>query len=543
MAHRLRRLGVGRNDFVAILDERGVDVLAATLGILKAGGAFLPLDPAYPAERIRYALADSGVRVLVSRSTRLAELPEGAYSGQSLLLDGDDLAGEPASRPTPLSGATDPAYLLYTSGSTGPPKGAMIRHDGAVNHIYAEFELLRFHADTTFLQSAPSSSDISVWQFLAPVLIGGRTVIADYETVCDPAALLWTIRSEDVTLIELVPVVMKELLNHAGRLPAAERALPRLEWAMVTGEAATPALVNQWLETYREVKLVNAYGPTEAADDICQGVLDRPLASDRRAVPIGRPLANLSLYVLDRNLNLVPQGVPGEICVSGIGVGAGYWGNDRRTRESFVPNPYAGESYGEVIYRTGDLGRWLPDGTLECLERLDHQVKVRGFRIELGEIEGVLGGHPAVREAVVVIRDGGDGDKQLAGYLVPETGSAEVRAHLEDLRREQVELWQDLHEDSYRDELLRGDATFNVIGWDSNYTGLPLPEADMREYVDFTVERILSLRPRHVLELGCGTGLILFPLLPHCASYTGTDLSHVTIGRLRELQGSPELRA
>ena len=323
IAHRLRALGVTPSDFVGILDHRGIDVLAAMLGILKAGAAFVPLDPAYPSERLRHMLTDSGVRVLITRTTLLAELPAGLYGGQTILLDRNDWLDEPDSAPSSVSGAGDLAYMLYTSGSTGLPKGAMVRHDGAVNHIFAEFELLGFHPGTAFLQSAPSSSDISVWQFLAPVLIGGRTVVADYETVCDPAALFRLIRSQDITLIELVPVVMKDLLDHVGHLPPQDRALPRLACAMVTGEAATPALINQWLATYPAVTLVNAYGPTEAADDICQGVLDRPLASDRVALPIGRPLANLTLYVLDRHLRLVPWGVPGEICVCGIQVGAG----------------------------------------------------------------------------------------------------------------------------------------------------------------------------------------------------------------------------
>ena len=337
IAHRLRRHGMRPNDFVGILDHRGLDVLAAMLGILKSGGAFVPIDPAYPAERIRYMLEDSRVRFLITRDARLRKLPAGSFRGNLLMLDADDLAGEPASPPGRVSHRSDLAYMLYTSGSTGLPKGAMIRHDGAVNHILAEFELLRFHPDTAFLQSAPSSSDISVWQFLAPLLIGGRTVIADYETVCEPARLLRTIQSERITLIELVPVVLRELLNRAGHLTPTERALPGLECAMVTGEAATAPLVNRWLETYPEIPLVNAYGPTEAADDICQCVLDRPLSSDRRTVSIGQPLANLALYVLDRNLRLVPCGVPGEICVSGVGVVPATGATRRRRGTSSSP--------------------------------------------------------------------------------------------------------------------------------------------------------------------------------------------------------------
>ncbi|MDM0053946.1 non-ribosomal peptide synthetase [Variovorax sp. J22R115] len=543
LAHRLLGLGLAPGEFVALLDDRGIDLLAAMLGVLKVGAAFVPIDPSYPPGRIAHMLADSRAPVLVARSARLAQLPPLAHAVRVLRLDAGDDLDEPAAPPARRGSGRDLAYMLYTSGSTGLPKGAMVRHDGAINHVCAEAELLGLDRDTVLLQSAPSSSDISVWQFLGPLLIGARTVIADYETVCDAAALHAAIRAEGVTLIELVPAAMKALLDHAVALPAAERALPRLTTAMVTGEAATPALVDQWRATYPGAILVNAYGPTEAADDVCQAVLDRPPAGDRRTVPIGRPLPNLTLYVLDARLRLVPLGVPGEICVSGVGVGAGYWGNEARTRESFVANPYAAPGRGEVLYRTGDRGRWLADGALECLERIDHQVKLRGFRIELGEIEALLAKHSAIGQAAVVVHGAASGDARLVACIVPDTQSATVRSALGELQRLQVGLWQDLHEDSYGGEPSAGDPTFNVVGWDSNYTGRPLPEAEMREYVAFTVERIRSLGPGRVLEIGCGSGLVMFALLPHCASYSGIDLSTQAIRRLRELQASCALQA
>ncbi len=547
LARRLRARGVRRNDFVGILDERGLDCLVAMVGILKAGAAFLPIDPAYPDERVQYMIANSGVAMLVTREAVLArfDLSGAGALREVVLFDEPAAAAGPLRRhghrdwamesaaPLADDGASaDYAYLLYTSGSTGLPKGAIIRHNGAVNHIYGQFRELAFHPGTAFLQSAPSSSDISVWQFLAPLLIGGRTVIADYETVCDAERLHALIRDEAVTLIELVPVVLKELLDHAARLQAPARALPALEFSMVTGEAVSVALVNQWFATYPAIRLVNAYGPTEAADDICQAILDRPLPADLPTVPIGRTLPNLTLYVLDRHRQLVPVGVPGEICVSGVGVGAGYWRNEEKTREAFPANPYAEDGRGDVLYRTGDLGRWRPDGSLEMLGRFDQQVKLRGFRIELGEIESMLSRHAAVAEAVVLVREDRPGDKRLVAYLTPDEAAETLREKLGALQGEQVALWQDLHQDSYRGTLDYGDATFNVIGWDSNYTGQPLAVAEMREYVADTVARIRELRPRRVLELGCGTGLLLFPLAPACESYFGTDLSAVAIERL-----------
>jgi amino acid adenylation domain-containing protein len=281
------------------------------------------------------------------------------------------------------------------------------------------------------------------------------------------------------------------------------------------------------------------------------------------------------MYVLDRHLQLVPLGVPGELCVSGVGVGAGYWCNEEKTRAAFVPNPYDREivaaevtklgngssesdslltsaatrspgarSRGPVIYRTGDLGRWRADGELEMLGRFDQQVKLRGFRIELGEIESRLSQHPAVAESVVLIREDAPGDKRLVAYATANDGADELRAKLAGLEGEQVQLWQDLHEDSYADTLTYadGDPTFNVIGWDSNYTGEPLSEREMREYVAHTVERVRELQPKRVLEIGCGTGLLLFRLAPQVERYLATDLSEVAITRLqRQVDERPGL--
>jgi pristinamycin I synthase-3/4 len=537
IAHLLREKGIRRGDFAGILLKRGCDFLAAMLGVLKAGGAFLPLDPAYPEERLRFMIEDSQIPVLVTRGIEAPRIPH--LRSVIDLDERGELDRASAQNPHRENGGQDVAYLLYTSGSTGLPKGAMVRHDGAVNHIFAEFELLSFSRDSVFLQSSPCSSDISVWQFLAPMLIGGRVVVADFETVCDPARLLERISGEGVTLIELVPAVLSALLEQGRSLPAEERALPALRCAMVTGEAVSVALINAWIEQYPGIPIVNAYGPTEAADDVCQCAFTAPLPPQTPAVPIGRPLPNVWLYVLDRELGLAPVGVPGELCVSGVQVGDGYWNDAARTKESFPPNPYTGQGRGPTLYRTGDRARWLPSGRLEYLGRFDDQVKLRGFRIELGEIESVLTQHPAVREAVVVARTDAPGEKTLAAYVAPQLNREISAGALED---DQIALWADLHNDSY-DAEASADPTFNCIGWDSNYTGLPLPDAEMREYVATAVERVLSLRPRRLVEIGCGTGLLAFRLMAQCEDYLGVDISATAIDQLRRLQHSESLRA
>ncbi|WPZ32677.1 non-ribosomal peptide synthase/polyketide synthase [Thalassobaculum sp. OXR-137] len=554
LARLLRAIGVETGAPLAVLVPRGIDYLAALLGTIKAGAVFLPLDTAYPADRLRYMLEDSGAAVLVAAPDDLATLAAGTIpaSLRDAVLIGPaswrpaalpigirlHLAaardGFPATNPPEANVPQDPLYLLYTSGSTGRPKGALVRHDGALNHIYAEFRQLGFGAEDAFLQSAPASSDISVWQCLGPLLAGGRVVFADRETVAAPRALLKLIRDARVSLIELVPVVLEGLLAEAETLDADRRALPDLACAMVTGEAVSVPLVNRWHALWPEIPLVNAYGPTEAADDICQAVLTGPLPEETGTVPIGRPIDNMSVLVLDPTLKLAPIGVPGEICVGGVGVGAGYWRRPELTARAFVANPYAGRTHGDTLYRTGDLGRMRADGTLEFLGRLDGQVKIRGFRVELAEIEAVLARHPQVRDAVVQDYLDAAGERRLAAYLqtrMPRELSA-------DLVRDRVDLWKELHEASYGDtEAAPPDPTFNTIGWDSTFTGEPLSAEEMQECVDNAVARILALNPKSLLEIGCGTGLLMYRLVPHCARYLGTDLSAVAVEQLRDGQG------
>jgi len=446
LARLLQNLGVRQGEFVGILNERNISFLIAILAILKVGGVYVPIDSTYPPERIRYMLSNSEVRVLLTNSYLLKtiinlieycsqlkylisldtqpNLGESETLSEITIFDPHDFDNLPDENLGLNNRGVDPAYMIYTSGSTGFPKGAIIKHGGAINHIYAEFDALEFTEEYSFLQSAPASSDISVWQFLASLLIGGKTVVVDTETVSNPEKLFQVLKQEKLTIIELVPVVLTALLNYASRLSPQERLLPDLKWIMVTGESASVALVNQCLHLYPSIKVVNAYGPTEAADDITQFIIEKPLPENQRTVPIGKPLANLNLYILDSQMNLVPIGVPGEICVSGYGVGEGYWKNEEKTNLSFVPNPFPSTAKPlpgtnrDLIYKTGDLGRWLPDGTIEFLGRIDDQVKIRGFRIELGEIEALLSQHSAVGENVVVVREDSPGNKRLVAYVV-----------------------------------------------------------------------------------------------------------------------------
>jgi amino acid adenylation domain-containing protein/non-ribosomal peptide synthase protein (TIGR01720 family) len=446
LASFLQSLGVRKGEFVGILKERDVNFSVAILAILKAGGVYVPIESTYPTERIRYMLSNSEVKIILTDSSFLNVLENLLESDcdlksitcldfQQNFIENTKIAGItaynqldferlPKENLEESNTGIDPAYMLYTSGSTGLPKGAIIRHGGAINHIYAQFDALALNEELSFLQSAPASSDISVWQFLAPLLIGGRTVIVDAETVCNPEKLFSVIKDEKLTLVELVPVVLSGLLDYISRFSTDERVLADLKWMMVTGESASVELVNRWLRLYPSIPVVNAYGPTEAADDIAQFIVKKPLPENQRSLPIGKPLANLNLYILDSQMQVVPIGVPGEICVSGFGVGEGYWKNAAKTQASFVSNPFPNTAKPlpgtnrDLIYKTGDLGRWLPDGNIEFLGRIDYQVKIRGFRIELGEIEAILGQHSAVKETVVMVKEDEVADKRLVAYVV-----------------------------------------------------------------------------------------------------------------------------
>lgn len=461
LANTLLDVGVRKGAFVCILLERSCDFVVAMLASFKAGAAYVPLDPTYPHERIQYMLNDSAAGVLVSNRELLARFDPVVASASELqtviALDADAqqqaestaralvgahrLAAAPAGNPQQELNGSDRAYMIYTSGSTGRPKGAICRHDGALNHLFGELEGIGVRGAFSFLQTAASSSDISVWQFVAPLLHGGSTVVADYDAIVDPEALFALIRERRLSIAEPVPVVLRALIDHIEALPASERALPDLRCMMVTGEALPAELVDRWLAMYPEIPIANTYGPTETSDDVTLSVLREPIGMRYAVAPIGMPLPNVRLFVLDRSLQPVPVGVPGEICVGGLAVGEGYWRQPDKTRSAFVPCPFDAIAPGPM-YRTGDLGRWLPDGQIEFLGRVDQQVKVRGFRVEPGEVEAAMTQHAAVQDAAVVVAAEGPGSGRLIGYYTLRKGQglspAHLRAHLKSLLAEHM---------------------------------------------------------------------------------------------------------
>jgi amino acid adenylation domain-containing protein len=442
VAAGLAARGVEPGVVVALLAERGLDFLAAVLGVFKAGGAYLPLDPRYPARRHVQVLRQSGAPLLVTTAElvpfveeALSLMPDDQRPGALLALE-ELLAGGSAGRPPVRATGRDLAYVIYTSGSTGVPKGVMIEHGGMINHLWAKIQGLPLGPSDRIAQTASQTFDISVWQLLAALVLGGRVEIFPDDVAQDPQRLLEGVERGRITILETVPSLLRVLVEEAERGATVKNLRPglaALRWMIPTGEALPPELTAAWLRIYPEIPLLNAYGPTECSDDVTHAVVrDWPESDAPLRVPIGRAVANTRLQVVDRMLQPLPMGVPGELCVGGAGVGRGYLGEPARTAEVFVPDPFTAEP-GARLYLTGDLVRQLTDGSFDFLGRIDHQVKVRGFRIELGEIEAVLAEHPEVRQAVVVTREveGAKGDPRLVAYVVP---AGDVAPSSEELR-------------------------------------------------------------------------------------------------------------
>ncbi|MBM7114700.1 non-ribosomal peptide synthase/polyketide synthase [Archangium primigenium] len=414
LAHHLLSLGVGPDVRVGLCVERSLHMVVGLLGILKAGGAYVPLDPSYPAERLAFMLRDSLTPILLTQEHLADELP--VQSELLVLLDAEwdsFIASQPESAPHAPVLPEHLAYVIYTSGSTGTPKGTLLHHRGLCNTALASIHTHQLSPADRVLQFAAFSFDTSVSDFFRTLLSGARLVLATREQILPGPVLHELMEAQGVTAAILTPSVLAQL---------EPDQLPSLRTLISAGEACTPQLVERWQPGRR---FLNEYGPTEIT--VC-ATIDTEVSAQR--LTIGRAIPNAQLFVLDARLQPVPVGVPGELFIGGPGLARGYHGRPELTAEKFVPHPFSAS--GERLYRTGDKVRWLPDGRLDFLGRLDSQVKLRGFRIELGEVENALRAHPAVQQAVALVREDAPGDKRLVGYLVPHPGQsldiAEARA-------------------------------------------------------------------------------------------------------------------
>ncbi len=520
LARRLVQRGAGPEHVVALQLPRSTDLVTAVLAVWKAGAAYLPVDPGYPDERIAYLRADARPSLVLTPDVLAADLEAAAG------LPGTDL--DDTDRTAPLL-PDHPAYVIYTSGSTGTPKGVVVAHAAATATIPPQAARFGLGPHSRVLQFASISFDAALWELTAALLTGAGLVLATADELLPGPGLAGLVRDQGVTLLALPP----------GALPALpDGALPPGTDLIVAGDATAPDQAARFGPGRR---MVNAYGLTETT--VC-ATMSAPVTG-AVSPPIGRPVGAARVYVLDERLRPVPPGVTGEIHIAGPGVARGYLGRPGLTAERFVADPFAplfGER-GTRMYRTGDLGRWRADGELEFAGRADQQVKIRGFRIEPGEIEAVLTTHPDVAAGAVVVREAEPGDKHLVAYVVREpattAGDPDTSGTADD--GGQVERWRETYDSLYEAEPGHAFGA-DFSGWNSSYTADAIPLQEMTEWRAASVERILALRPRRVLEIGCGTGLILSQVAPHVAEYWGTDLSAPVVDQLRRhLDARPAL--
>jgi len=530
VAHRLIETGVGPDTLVGLWTERTFETLAGLLGILKAGGAYLPLDPSYPIERVAHMLTDSRARVVLSPDELRDRLPP--TDALVLPIEPEDGADDNRAPPQAPGGPDNIAYVIYTSGSTGKPKGVMVTHANAMRLMSATDAWFGFTHKDVWTLFHSLAFDFSVWEVWGALLYGGTLVIVPRVVARSPDAFYDLICDERVTVLNQTPSAFRQLCQAEQR--AAREGEVELRYVIFGGEALDLSSLDDWLDRHgdEQPRLINMYGITETTVHVTyRRVLWRDVKRRGGSV-IGRPIPDLSIVLLDEALNLAPTGAVGEICVGGAGVARGYLGLDQMTRERFIPDPF--DPKGGRLYRSGDLARFLPDGDLEYRGRGDQQVKIRGFRIETGEIQSVIAAHPDVAQAVVVARrersPEGIEDTRLVGYVVPRGAGPEREAG------ELTRRWNQTFDATYAAPSVdTGDDTFDISGWNDSFDGRPIPPVEMRAWLDETLTRIAALRPRRVLEIGCGTGMILFGLGSLVERYVAYDFSETVIERLRGL--------
>ncbi|MFG2957379.1 amino acid adenylation domain-containing protein [Streptomyces sp. NPDC048291] len=496
LAHWLVERGAGPESIVAVRIPRSVDLMVAVYAVVKAGASYLPVDTDLPEERVRQVL---------DRARPLLVLDEVL----------PDVSACPETNPVRVLSPDNAAYEMYTSGSTGGPKGVQVSHRSIMNRIKWGLAHFDVTVEDRILLSTSASFDASVPELFAPLQVGAAVVVARADGRKDPAYLAELIRREGVTGADFVPSLLEAFVAE----PAAARCTT-LRWIEVAAEPFPASLANRFVDLLPGCSANNLYGPTEATVEVT-GWQHVP-GADR--VPIGRPIWNTQVYVLDATLRPVAPGVTGELYLAGACLARGYLGQTGLTSERFVACPF-GEP-GSRMYRTGDLVRWSKDGQVEYLGRTDFQVKIRGLRIELGEIEQVLTGHPAVAQAAVLVRENQNGDQRLVAYVVPDPETAVADADV------QVDEWRQVHDDTYAksaDEALGED--FEL--WKSAYDGEPIPREQMLEWRDAAVARILEFAPRRLLEIGAGAGLLLSEIAGAVDQYRGTDISATVVDRVR----------
>ena len=533
LAYYLQKLGVKSDTLVGICVERSLEMIVGLLGILKAGGAYVPLDPEYPQERLSFMLEDSQVEVLLTQNKLVKLLGQNQEYIVCLDRDWQNISQANKNNLNITVTPNNLAYVIYTSGSTGQPKGVYCHHLGVVN-LCTDFQTKKplSVGDRCSLWTS-LNFDVSVYEVFSALLSGATLHITPEFIRSDAFKFINWLYSEQISSTYIPPFMLN---NFSDCLEQAVNHIS-LRRLLVGVEPINEKLLISISQRIPGLQIINGYGPTETT--ICSTLYSiKTERISNRNTPIGKPVQNTKVYLLDNQMQPVPIGVPGELHLGGAGLARGYLNRPELTAEKFIANPFdppltplnKGGEEPSKLYKTGDLARYLADGNLEFLGRIDNQVKIRGFRIETGEIEAVLSQYFLLAGNVVVAREDSAGDKRLVAYLVPALQNEALPEQLAQWQSEYISDWQSLYERTYsqgQDSL--ADLTFNITGWNSSYTRQPIPASEMREWVENTVSRILAFQPERGLEIGCGTGLLLSRVAKHCLEYWATDYSQGAI--------------
>lgn len=517
LARHLKTRGIRPGSFVAILLDRSIDLIVSVLATLKAGAAYIPLDPCYPRQRLSVMLRDALVPLVLTRSQFAEGVPD--FISQ-IRLDNDRsiVASEDDSDLPNQVDEQNLAYVIFTSGSTGKPRGVEILHSGLNNLVdWHQEEYQITPQDRASLYASPGF-DASVWEMWPYLTTGASLHIPDAETHASPEILARWMAASGIT-ISFLPTPVAEAF--------VDLDLPdtlQLRVLLTGGDK-----LRHYPQRRLPFRFVNHYGPTENTVVATACDVETSLSPD--APPIGKPISNVQVIVLDRSGRPVPIGVKGELHLGGVQLARGYLNHAQLTKEKFVSNRL-GRNGGNRLFRTGDLVRYRSDGNLEFHGRVDDQVKVRGFRVEPGEIEAALDQHPLVDKSLVVLQKNGAGEQALTAYIMPKRDTANGADFTAQLQTERIDEWQQIYEQLYKSNQQERDPSFDIIGWNSSYTGQPLSREEMDEQVSGTVKRIAALGGKRVLEIGCGTGLLLLRFAGDYQRYVGTDFSEAALSEV-----------
>jgi len=534
-ASYLIQKNVGVETLVGLCLDRSLEMMACLLGILKVGAAYIPLDPDYPKERLAAMIESSKLGIIIAQTATESSLPDNTHGldgsntyARRILIDRDwsEISNTSVRTSKPNIAGASLAYVIYTSGSTGKPKGVQISHQALINFLLTMQERPGLNADDALLAVTTISFDIAGLELYLPLITGARIILVSRETASDGFQLLKEIEHNQPTVMQATPSTWRMLLATGTKSFPMQRIL-------CGGEALDSSLANLLVQTGAQIW--NLYGPTETTIWSMASEVQR-LEAEKDAqfgsgAPIGQPIGNTQTYILDESLDPTPQGLSGELYIAGLGVSRGYLGQPGLTAERFIPDPFSAAP-GARMYRTGDLVRAREEDVITYVGRIDHQVKIRGFRIELGEIEAILAEHPAVNHAVAVAPPDQYGQPQLVAYV--ET-KPDWKESIQTWGRTNAltEKWQTVWDETYRSTSSAETSWDDLSGWLSSHTRQPIPYEDMNEWVTQTVASILSLKPQRIIEIGCGTGLLLSRLAPHVQHYIGIDFSSEVLDQLQ----------